>query len=96
MGMLNVEIKAKPGNHSKIRELINSRNVISKAVGHQIDTYFNVTQGCLKLREGNIENNLIYCIKENKESPKQSKIRILKANPESTLKEILTVVDKAR
>jgi len=90
MGILNVEIKAKSENQSEIRELIKSKNAINKGVDHQIDTYFNVGQGRLKLREGNIENNLIHYIRENKEGPKQSKITLFKSDPESTLKEILT------
>ncbi|PHR24014.1 MAG: adenylate cyclase [Fluviicola sp.] len=103
MGILNVEIKAKSDNQSEIRQLIKSRNGIKKGIDHQIDTYFNVSQGRLKLREGNIENNLIHYIRENKAGPKQSKITLLKSDPESTLKEILsnsigilTVVDKER
>lgn len=90
MGILNVEIKAKSENQAKIRELIKSKNGINKGVDHQIDTYFNVGHGRLKLREGNIENNLIHYIRENKEGPKQSKITLFKSDPESTLKEILT------
>lgn len=103
MGILNIEIKAKSDNNAKIRELIKAKNAISKGTDHQIDTYFNVNQGRLKLREGNIENNLIHYIREDKEGPKQSKITLFKSNPDSTLKAILsnsigvlTVVDKQR
>lgn len=103
MGILNVEIKAKSDNHAKIRALIKSKNAIEKGIDHQIDTYFKVSQGRLKLREGNIENNLIHYIRENKEGPKQSKVTLFKSEPDSTLKEvlsnsigILTVVDKKR
>lgn len=53
MGILNVELKAKSDNHAKIRELIKAKNAIRKGTDHQIDTYFNVNQGRLKLREGN-------------------------------------------
>jgi len=103
MSILNVEIKAKSGDQSKIRELLKSKNAVSKGVDHQIDTYFNVKQGRLKLREGNIENNLIHYIREDKKGPKQSKITLFKSDPNSTLKDILsnsigilTVVDKKR
>lgn len=101
MSILNVEIKAKSDNQSEIRELLNSKNAINKGINHQVDTYFNVKQGRLKLREGNIENNLIYYIREDKKGPKQSKIALFKSKPDLTLKEILsnsigilTVVDK--
>ncbi|PID57951.1 MAG: adenylate cyclase [Ignavibacteriae bacterium] len=103
MSILNIEIKAKSDNHSEIRELIKSRNVINKGIDHQIDTYFNVQQGRLKLREGNIENYLIHYIREDKEGPKESEIILFKSEPGATLKEILsksigilTVVDKKR
>jgi predicted adenylyl cyclase CyaB len=90
MGILNVEIKAKSDNHAEIRALLNSKNAILKGIDHQLDTYFNVNKGRLKLREGNIENNLIHYIREDKEGPKQSKISLYKSKPESSLKEILT------
>ncbi len=103
MSILNVEIKAKSDRQSEIRELLNSRKAINKGVDHQIDTYFDVKHGRLKLREGNIENNLIHYFREDKEGPKQSKITLFKSEPDSTLKEILsssigilTVVDKKR
>ena len=103
MGILNVEIKAKSDNHSEIKELITSINSIFKGLDNQIDTYFKVTLGCLKLREGSIDNNLIHYVRENKAGPKQPEISLFKSNSESTLKEILTnaigvltVVDKQR
>ena len=103
MGILNVEIKAKSNNQTEIRNILNSKKAEYKGTDHQIDTYFNVKNGRLKLREGNIENNLIHYIRENKKGPKQSKIILYKSEPNSSLKElltvangILTVIDKKR
>ncbi len=103
MAILNIEIKAKSNNQNKIREILKSKNANFKGVDHQIDTYFNVGFGRLKLREGNIENNLIHYNRENKEGPKQSDIILFKSAPKSKLKELLTkalgtliVVDKKR
>jgi len=103
MGILNVEIKAKCDDLSTVRTLLLARNPINKGIDHQIDTYFNVAQGRLKLREGSIENNLIHYIRENKEGPKTSAITLLKSEPGSSLKKILTdsigiltIVDKQR
>ena len=103
MAILNVEIKARANNQTHIRSILKSKNAISKGIDHQVDTYFNVSHGRLKLREGNIENNLIHYIRENKIGPKQSTITLFKSDPDSTLKEILvnsigvmTVVDKNR
>ena len=57
----------------------------------------------MKLREGNIENYLIFYERENKEGPKQSKVNLFKTPPKSSLKDILTqalgvlvIVDKKR
>lgn len=103
MSHINIEIKARCGNHEKIREQLKSREADFKGTDHQIDTYFKVNHGRLKLREGNIENFLIYYERENKEGPKQSDIILFKSSPGSSLKSILeksngvlTVVDKKR
>ncbi len=55
------------------------------------------------MREGNIENYLIFYERENQEGPKQSKVILFENKPDSPLKDILTrslgvlvVVDKQR
>jgi len=103
MSHINVEIKAKCKNLDKVRDIRLERKADFKGMDHQIDTYFKVNFGRLKLREGNIENFLIYYDRENKEGPKESKIILFKSEQGSTLKDILvhtngilTVVDKKR
>ena len=103
MSHINIEIKARSNNQDKIREILKSRNADFKGIDHQIDTYFNVKLGRLKLREGKIENFLIYYDREDKEGPKQSNVILFKSDPKSSLKEILkkslgilVVVDKRR
>tara|TARA_Y100000310_G_C20410355_1_gene681652 strand:+ start:91 stop:627 length:537 start_codon:yes stop_codon:yes gene_type:complete len=103
MGILNVEIKAGCKDPEKIRDILKSKNADFKGVDHQIDTYFNVSQGRLKLREGNIENNLIHYNRSDQEGPKKSDIILFKTEPGSSLKPALTkalgilaVVDKKR
>ena len=72
---LNLEIKAKCFEQDKIREkILCSDNAIFKGIDHQIDTYFNVNFGRLKLREGDIENCLIFYDRENVSGPKQSNV----------------------
>ena len=70
---------------------------------HQVDTYFNVPAGRLKLREGNIENALIHYERENTAASKSSHVLLYSHRPDSSLKEILVktlgikaVVDKRR
>ena len=103
MEILNVEIKARCTQQDAIRTLLKERNANFKGTDHQIDTYFNVPNGRLKLREGSIENNLIHYQRSNTAGPKQSDVLLYKSNPESTLKAlltkangVLTVVDKQR
>lgn len=103
MKHLNIEIKARCNDHEKIRSILKSRNADFKGTDHQIDTYFKVNNGRLKLREGNIENFLVFYKREDKEGPKQSDVILFKSDPNSSLKEILltslgtlVVVDKQR
>ena len=86
---INIEIKAKSDNHDKTREILESLKADFKGTDSQTDTYFNVNKGRLKLREGDIENNLIYYEREDERGPKQSNVILYKSNPGSTLKEIL-------
>ena len=60
MPFLNVEIKARCNNPAAIRSYLNQNKAHFKGADEQADTYFSVSNGRLKLREGNIENNLIY------------------------------------
>lgn len=103
MSHLNIEIKARCSNHTKIRTLLQKQQAEFKGSDHQIDTYFKVNKGRLKLREGQLENFLIYYERENIDGPKQSNIILFKSSPDSTLKPILVnscgvlvVVDKKR
>ncbi len=103
MSFLNVEIKARCSNTSFIRNYLVSKNANLKGVDKQTDTYFNVQHGRLKLREGNIENNLIFYNRDNKAGPKNSHFKLVKVEDAAGLKEALTesngvkvVVEKSR
>ena len=103
MTQLNIEIKAKTNNQNFVREVLKSLNARFVGVDNQTDTYFNVSSGRLKLREGNIENSLVHYDREDKEGPKQSNVTFYKSSDKTSLKEILTrslgiliVVDKSR
>lgn len=90
MSFLNVEIKARCANADFIRKCLLSENADFKGVDEQTDTYFNVAKGRLKLREGNIENNLIYYSRTNQAGPKNSHFKLVKVEDVSGLKEALT------
>ncbi|MGV8086121.1 MAG: class IV adenylate cyclase [Candidatus Woesearchaeota archaeon] len=103
MEHLNIEIKAYCSNQDKIRAILKEKFAKFIGMDNQIDTYFNVANGRLKLREGNIENHLIHYSREDISGPKQSNVTLFKSDPGSSLKEILikslgtlVVVDKKR
>lgn len=59
-GSISMEIKARCSDPARIRAILRSRHARFNGLDHQVDTYFHVPEGRLKLREGNIENALIY------------------------------------
>ena len=90
MPYLNVEIKARCTNPAFIRDYLLSNNAEFRGTDEQTDTYFHVPHGRLKLREGNIENNLIYYERSNQAGPKDSHFQLVKINDAARLKEALT------
>jgi len=103
MPQTNIEIKARCVDPCSIREILKSENADFRGLDHQIDTYFNMPTGRFKLREGNIENALIYYQREDQEAAKQSDVLLSWMQPGTVLKEmlvaslgILAVVDKQR
>lgn len=89
MATLNIEIKARCADPAKIREYLLANGARFAGTDHQTDTYFNVRTGRLKLREGNIENNLIFYQRDNQQGPKQSSFRLVKVPDAAALKETL-------
>ena len=78
MSFLNVEIKAICNDPLFIRKYLVDNKADFKGTDEQTDTYFNVPNGRLKLREGNIENNLIFYERTNQAGPKQSHFNLVK------------------
>lgn len=90
MPYLNVEIKARCTDPSCIRKYLVSNQASFRGTDEQTDTYFNVGNGRLKLREGNIENNLIYYERSNQSGPKDSHFQLVKIEDAAGLKDALT------
>ena len=90
MAFINVEIKAKCNDASFIRNYLLSNGADFKGIDEQTDTYFNVSNGRLKLREGNIENNLIFYERTDQAGPKNSHFHLVKVEDAEGLKEVLT------
>ena len=89
MPHLNVEIKAICNDPSRVRDYLITHNALFKGIDEQTDTYFNVNEGRLKLREGNIENNLIFYNRNNHAGPKSSHFHLVKIEDSRGLKEVL-------
>ncbi len=89
MSFINIEIKARTANADKIRQYLLNRGADFKGIDHQTDTYFNVPNGRLKLRQGNIETNLIWYQRNNQPGPKQSDFLLTPVAEANTLKQTL-------
>jgi adenylate cyclase class 2 len=89
MSYLNVEIKASCADLLFIRDYLVNHRADFKGLDEQVDTYFNVSYGRLKLREGNIENNLIFYNRNNQAGPKSSHFQLVKIDDAKGLKEVL-------
>lgn len=103
MSILNIEFKASTNNLAAAETLLQQHNPLFIGEDHQIDTYFNVPVGRLKLREGNIENALIHYEREDTAGAKSSHVLLYRHQPDKVLKEMLiktlgvkAVVDKRR
>ncbi len=104
MKVVNIELKARCENKDVVRRRLHTKNAVYKGIDRQIDTYFDVRKGRLKLREGNIERSLIYYNRLDRKSIKQSDVLFEKLEkPTDILKSqlatsigIKVVVDKRR
>ena len=103
MAILNIEFKASTNKLASLETLLLEQHPLFIGEDHQVDTYFNVPAGRLKLREGNIENTLIRYHRENTAGSKASDVLLYHLQPDLSLKEILintlgikAIVDKRR
>ncbi len=103
MTHLNIEIKARSQNLDYVRRMLEEQQASFVGLDHQVDTYFKVASGRLKLREGNIERALIHYDRPNQAGPKKSIVSLYKISSDTKLKDILVksigvlvVIDKQR
>jgi predicted adenylyl cyclase CyaB len=72
--VLNLEIKARCADAERVRSVLRAANARFAGTDHQTDTYFHVASGRLKLRQGNIENALIFYRRPDHDGPKASEV----------------------
>lgn len=97
------EIKARCDDHEPYRRILREAGARSVGRDHQIDTYFDVPRGRLKLRHGTIENNLIYYRRHDEAGPKRSDVHLYRVGNGKDLNallgsalEVVVEVDKQR
>lgn len=99
----NVEIKARCTDLAAVRDRLTAIPHRFVGTDHQIDTYFRVPTGRLKLRQGTIETHLIAYHRSAQAGPAASRVRLYApADAERLLQTLshalprLVVVDKQR
>ena len=90
MSSVNIEIKARTSKTAEIRQLLLEEGADFKGTDYQTDTYFNSPNGRLKLRQGNIENTLIFYERANAAGPKTSHFDLVPVADGEALKAVLT------
>jgi len=89
MSHTNIEIKARCPAPDQVRRLLLSAGADCRGIDRQTDTYFHVPDGRLKLRQGNIENALIFYRRPNQTGLKQSDVALYRTTEDSALAEVL-------
>lgn len=100
---INFEFKARHQNIAAAEQALLQYNPRYAGEDHQVDTYFQVPNGRLKLRDGTIEQALIFYQRSNVAGAKQSDVILYQHKADAALKLVLTqalgiktVVDKRR
>ena len=103
MSFINVEIKARCEDTQAAEQVLKQQQAKFVGEDHQVDTYFSVKEGRLKLRTGTIENALIFYQRPDQAGPKKSNISLYHADDLTSLQKVLeaalavkVVVDKRR
>lgn len=103
MGHINFEFKARLKNETHVRAVLRELGARFVGTDHQVDTYFPVPFGRLKVREGRIENALIFYERSNAARPRQARVEMVLLPRRNSVRAILdaalgvlVVVDKRR
>lgn len=100
---INFEFKARHRHLAEAEAILLAQQPLFIGEDHQIDTYFHVPDGRLKLREGTIEQALIFYRRSDVAGAKQSDVVLYRHTADEALKQALTealgvktIVDKRR
>jgi adenylate cyclase class 2 len=89
MRKINIEIKARCGNPEAVRTALRNRHAKFAGMDVQRDTYFQVREGRLKLRQGKIENALIFYRRPDQGGPKESDVMLYPVTSGDELRALL-------
>lgn len=84
-----IEIKARCEKLQAAAQILLENGARFEGEDRQLDTYFRVPKGRLKLREGRLENFLIAYRRPDKEGPKHSSVRLYPTRAEDGLGAVL-------
>jgi len=90
-----VEIKARTTRTDEQRKLLLAGGAEFKGTDHQVDHYFNVPTGRLKLRSGSIEHSLIFYRRSNQAGPKDSSVGLTKVATRALADSLAATLDQA-
>jgi predicted adenylyl cyclase CyaB len=103
MKHLNFEFKARLNDEPRVREALKRLHARFIGTDHQVDTYFRAPCGRLKVREGRLENALIFYRRSNVRRARQAAVEMMLLPRRNPLRAILArvfdtlaVVDKRR
>lgn len=90
MQHLNIELKARTSRQADIRSWLQENDADFRGTDIQTDTYFIVPNGRLKLRQGNIENNLIHYLRNDDPEARASVVSLAPVADAAALKNCLS------
>jgi predicted adenylyl cyclase CyaB len=103
MKLLNFEFKAHLLDAPHVRSTLKRLRARFLGTDRQVDTYFRVPSGRLKIREGRVENSLIFYRRTNSAHARRSAVEMMLLPRRNSVREILSralgvlaVVDKRR
>jgi len=90
MSFTNIEIKARVDQPEEIRDRLSKVGAVFSGSFEQTDTYFNIQNGRLKLRESQDHSSLIWYKRDNQLGPKEAEGKIYSPSSVANLKDLLT------
>src|SRR5204862_8255427 len=96
MNLVNYEFKARLKNERHIRAVLKTLRARFAGTDHQVDTYFRVPRGRLKVRRGDIENALIFYERPNARRARPPRLRTTELPPLPAVHQLLAAARGGR